>query len=107
MRPNDLVLRGYIERDSDGSWFAICLELNLYARAGSAGEAREKLVKFIHDYVFSAVTKDKEHLRDLIPRRAPLPFWLKYYCYRLAFWCGKHLKKVLFVEPLPVVPAPA
>jgi hypothetical protein len=105
MRPEKLVLRCYAERESDGSWFVICLDLNLYARADSLPEARAKLHDFIGKYVTDAVTRDQEHIADLIPRRAPFSFWVRYYCIKAIVLCGRSLEKLSFKEPLPLVPA--
>lgn len=107
MKLKDLKLRCYAERD-DGSWFAICLPLNLYARGDTFEEARTKLHDLIAHYVREALTVHADHIDDLIPRRAPL-----YFCVRYAFarcWIHFHnahsaLSRRQFDMPLPVVPA--
>lgn len=105
MKLSDLVLRGYGVREKDGSWFAICLELNLYARGDSFNEAKDKLVKIVGDYLREAFTKDKEHFSSLVPRPAPAYFWVQYF----RAWCAMkiihHTKKLMFKLPLPMVPA--
>lgn len=109
MHLKQLLLRCFAEKESDGTWFAMCLELNLYARGDSLTEARKKLHAVIVDYLRDAVTKDREYVGDLIPRRAPLWFYLHY-----AFiWCClkiEHVKKeavhrVKFKEVVPLIPA--
>lgn len=102
MRPRDLILRCFVQKESDGTWFAMCLDLNLYARGDSLMEARGKLHQFIRHYVSSALSKDKEFIGDLIPRRAPLGFWLKYYCMYSVLWCGSQIRKLLYKETLPL-----
>ena len=83
LKLRDLVLRCYAEQEADGTWFTICLALNLYARGDSYEQARQKLHSVIAAYLRDAVTVDSEHIGDLIPRPAPLYFWLRY-----AFiWC--------------------
>jgi predicted RNase H-like HicB family nuclease len=106
MKPSNLVLRGFAERDEDGSWFAICLELNLYARGDSFEEAKDKLQRLIRTYLSEAVNEDADYVDDLVPRRAPLYFWLRY----ATIWCLSRLHQARqqgrrFKIPLPMVPA--
>lgn len=104
MQVSKLVLRCYAEKDG-GSWFVICLDLNLYARADTFDEARDKLGKLISGYLKDAVTKDAEFISDLVPRPAPFYFWFKYFC----TWCMVKLHQARtqrrFSMPLPMVPA--
>lgn len=108
MKTRDLILRCYVEKDSDGTWFAMCIDLNLYARADSDREAKKKLHGFIKDYINEALTTDSEYIGSLIPRRAPVSFRLKYHLislmcsFRNATRTCTHRK---FNEHLPVVPA--
>ncbi|MGB5103188.1 MAG: hypothetical protein WBO04_07685 [Steroidobacteraceae bacterium] len=80
---NVIRVRCYAERDPNGSWFAICLDLNLYARADSFLAVRHMLEGIVREYVVEAFGKDREYFEDLIPRRAPARFWLKYYAAEL------------------------
>lgn len=106
LKPNQLVLRCFAERDQDGSWFTMCLDLNLYARGDSYEHARKKLHSVIVAYLKDALAgPEKDYISDLIPRPAPLYFWLRY-----AFiWCCVKLRNVTnkrkFREFLPLVPA--
>ena len=105
MKLSDLVLRCYGEREDDGSWFAICLDLNIYARGKSAEEVKARLRTFIGEYLTEAVTKDREHFSDLVPRSAPFFFWWRYFriwCYIKAHKTARDLMK--FKLPLPMVP---
>lgn len=102
MRPKELVLRCFVQKESDGTWFAMCLDLNLYARGASLQEARDKLRGFVRHYVAAALGKDREYVGDLIPRRAPFGFWVKYYGMRTLLWCGAHIARVLYKESLPL-----
>ena len=85
------MLRGYIERDTDGSWFAICIDINIYARADSAKEAKKKLDRYVNEYIEEACGTDREHVHDLVPRPAPLRFVLKYHVYRIISQIQKKL----------------
>lgn len=110
MRIEDLRLRCYLEQDRDGSWFAMCIDLNLYSRAGSANEAKRHLTEIISEYVREALTIDKAHVTDLLPRRAPLPFVLKFYAIMLRCKIfGRSNGPPRYPKPyedvLPVVPA--
>jgi predicted RNase H-like HicB family nuclease len=78
MERDEIYVRCYAHRDDDGSWFAICLDLNLYSRGDTYREARDKLEGIMQQYVDEAFSADREHIRDLIPRRAPLRYWLLY-----------------------------
>lgn len=102
----DLVLRCYAERDRDGTWFAICLPLNLYARGDSYEQARMKLHHLVRDYIKDALTVESEHIGDLVPRRAPAYFYLRY----ALIWCCVHFRRGVesvhkFKEYLPLIPA--
>jgi predicted RNase H-like HicB family nuclease len=105
MKLRDLKLRCFAERESDGTWFAMCLQLNLYARGDSLNEAQRKLHDVMRSYITDALTEDAQYLDDLLPRRAPAYFYLRYAyvwcCVRIA-----HAKNMVkYNEALPLVPA--
>lgn len=107
LKLKNLLLRCFAQRDrQDGTWFVICLELNLYARADSFEDAKKKLHGVIASYLRDALTTDVAYLDDLVPRRAPLRFWLKYAfawcCVKVGEQAGNFRK---FKEALPMVPA--
>lgn len=77
-KTNGGVLRCYAERDSDGTWFAMCLDLNVYARADSANEAQRQLHEIIEDHLEAVREMPAEDRRELVPRPAPLRFRLRY-----------------------------
>ena len=85
MHPAQLVMRCYAENDGD-SWFAICLDLNVYARADSFEEARARLEDRVSEYVNEALTIDAAHAATLLNRRAPVEFWLKFYFWSAVQW---------------------
>lgn len=103
MRPDDLVLRGYTIPDGD-SYFAICLDLNIYARGDSPNEATERCFEFVCEYINEAVNEDAEYIADLLPRRAPLRFWLRFRYMQLIYWLFHRDGKDggIFNKPLPV-----
>ncbi len=111
MRPNELILRCYAERDG-ALWVAVCLDLSLAAQGDSYEEARQKLDAQIHEYVHDALAgQDRAHALQLMTRRkAPFSEWARYYVL-------KNLSKVAsalhrpnrdvkpFREMMPLVPA--
>ena len=109
MKVPEIVLRCYAEPDpDDGTWFAMCIDLNLYSRADSFDEAAKKLKVIIGEYVRDALTVDVEHWSDLIPRRAPLSFVARYHYIRILVHCigaARWFRSRLFESHLPVVPA--
>ncbi len=108
MRPIDLKLRCFAQQENDKSWFAICIDLNLFAQGETANEARKKLHAIIADYLTEALTVDEQYIDDLIPRRAPFYFIFRYYWLMLSTNLDgiiKHTPAQLFTEHLPLVPA--
>jgi hypothetical protein len=109
MHPQQLLLRCYAERESNGQWFAICLDLNLAAQANTQQEATEKLHAQIVSYVREALTVDAEYASQLLPRRAPFSFFARYYWMQLLRLAGMLASSAgnrrAFTEPLPLVPA--
>ena len=73
-----VILRCYAERDRDGSWFAMCLDLNLYARADSAEVVQQKLHQVIVDHVTTVMDLPESERKALLARPAPLRFRMRY-----------------------------
>jgi len=105
MKLNDLVLRCYAEKDGDGTWFAMCLSLNMYARGDNFEQARRKLHSAIASYLKDALTKDAEYVGDLVPRAAPLYFWMRYAYIWLCVKVRDATTVRKFKEAFPLVPA--
>lgn len=80
MRPNQLILRCYAEREG-ALWFAVCLDLSLAAQGASFEEARQKLDAQIQEYLQDALCgQDQKHAEYLISqRKAPAGEWARYY----------------------------
>jgi hypothetical protein len=105
MKPSDLILRCYAEQEPDRTWFGICIDLNLAAEGDSFEEVRGKLHAMIHDYLAEALTVDGQYIGDLIPRKAPVYFRVRYH---VIAWLARFRKAAvrrLFTEHLPLVPA--
>ena len=105
MKLERLILRCYAERDSDGTWFAMCVDLNIYARADNFVQVKGKLRGFVVDYVREALTRDADYIESLIPRRAPFVFWLRYLRAVLFTKLHQVATQKRFRLPLPLVPA--
>lgn len=107
MKPSQLLLRCYAENKGD-YWQAFCLDLTLAAQGDSFEEVKEKLDDMICDYVYDALQgEDSEYADQLLTRKAPLSYWLKFYFYK-TIAKSLHLKdgvKQFFNEPLPLTPA--
>lgn len=111
MKPENLVLRCFAEQDKDGTWFTMCIDLNLYARGDDFKEARAKLHRFMAEYLNDAVSHS-EHTYHLVRRKAPLYFFARYYWIALLCNIGvvlhrsraaaEKLHRCLFTEILPV-----
>ena len=83
MRANDMILRCYVENQGDVC-VAVCIDLTLAAQGDSLHEAKNKLEEQIASYLHDIfVGEDRQHIRDLFPRRAPLGFVVKYQWIRL------------------------
>ncbi|WP_305908208.1 DUF1902 domain-containing protein [Methylomarinum sp. Ch1-1] len=105
-RPNSLVLRGYAEC-KDGQWQAFCLDLCLAAQDDTLDGAHEKLRNMICEYVYDAtVGEDKAFARQLLNRKAPLQYWVKYYIFLGLSKIGavKDKARTLLSDTLPLAP---
>lgn len=78
MRQNPFYVRCYAKRDGD-QWVAICIDLCLAAQGDSCDEVKAKLEAQVNDYVFEALTIDREYAADLLSRKAPLKNRLEYH----------------------------
>lgn len=106
MNLRNLVLRGYAEKVDD-QWQIFCVDLNLAAQADTFDDARNKLESMVVEYVYDAlVGEDKAHAAELLSRKAPMGFWLKYYYIKAICHVGalKNGLKCLFDLPLPMEP---
>lgn len=82
---NPFYVRCYAKR-IDGQWVAVCIDLCLAAQADTYQEAKAKLEAQIQEYVYEALTIDREHAQDLLNRKAPLANRIEYLLIRLAEW---------------------
>lgn len=92
MEPQTRTLQCYAERSRDGSWFAMCLDLNLYARGDNLLEVREQLHQIITEYI-DLVNGYPEPDRDsLLHRSAPARFWAHFYMLVARDWVSRKVR---------------
>lgn len=77
MKPTDLILRCYIEKQ-DGVWVAACIDFCLAAQSSARQHAIDKLHVQIKDHIREAITQP-QFTKQLLSRKAPLKFIAKYY----------------------------
>lgn len=108
MRARKLLLRVYGER-SGGQWSLVSLDFALAAQADTLEEAKTLLESQIAEYVTDAlVGDDKAHAEELLSRRAPLKYWVKYGIARIIQKInGSKNGDRAFKETMPLVPAHA
>lgn len=106
IKPVQLKLRCYVKETANHTWYAMCIDLNLFAEANTAKEAENKLHSMIREYVKEALTEDSEYIRHLIPRRAPLYFLMQYYWLVLKYSINfvKSATSYFFIDHLPLIP---
>lgn len=113
MSPAQFTIRCYVERERDGSWFAMCIDLNLCAQAGSIEEAKSHLDAIVRDYLIDAFTQYRGN-PELLTRRAPLSFVLRYHVIALQCALGRWFDRFgqhqhhqeRYLQTLPMIPAP-
>lgn len=105
MKPADILVRCYAERQEDGVWSAICIDFSLAAQGESFEEAKRRLDVQISDYVHEALTIDRDHAEYLLSRKAPWQQLAKWHWLSLKHHCRRLASVRLF--RLPVVPAGA
>jgi len=105
MKPRELKLKCLAEEKAE-YWQAFCLDLNLAVQGDSFDEVKKKLEHMIASYVYDAlVGEDKEFVSQLIPRRAPISVWFKYYRASFMHRVFKTIDGITtFIEPIPLVP---
>ncbi|OGU14587.1 MAG: hypothetical protein A2076_01640 [Geobacteraceae bacterium GWC2_53_11] len=104
MKPQNLILRCYAEQKG-ASWQAFCLDLNLAVQGSTRQEVKRKLHEQIGLYLYEALEgEDQAYAHQLLNRKAPIGFWMKYYLYKSLY----HVKlahdgiRELFNEVMPV-----
>ncbi len=101
MHPDKLVLRCYAEEEAPCLWAAACIDLNLAVQGETYREVRRKLNDQIDSYLYDAmVGEDREYVEQLVPRRAPVKFFLKYYRIHLKLFVRRKVRDFLRVVPL-------
>ena len=109
MNPKQMTLRCYAEK-KDGIWQAFCIDLNLAVQGETQDEVRTKLHQQIVSYLHDALKgEDKEYAAQLLNRKAPIGFRIKYTFYRIYrtlrnFYKAKNGINHIFNEIIPHTP---
>nr|VFK33614.1 MAG: hypothetical protein BECKMB1821G_GA0114241_11701 [Candidatus Kentron sp. MB] len=105
MSPANLILHCYAERKDD-LWQAFCLDLTIAAQGESFEEVRRKLAIMVKEYIDDAIEgEDQAYAKQLLTRRAPLRYWLKYNLYRFLHRSEGDATR-FFSEVMPLLPIP-
>lgn len=103
MKPADLILRCYGYRRKDGTWYAVCIDLNLDAEGQSVKDIKRSLNHAIHGYLETiAEVNDGDSFVHLIRRPSPLKDRILYQAIRLVHSVRR---AVAFTEAVPIHPA--
>jgi len=103
LRPENLVLRCYGYRKKDGTWYGLCLDLNIAAEAGNRDELVKKIGDMIKSYLVTVFdTDDKGSIPHLLKRKAPISDWLHYYILKLILYIKNHINAKITTTRLEV-----
>lgn len=94
-----LVLKGYIRAAENGQFEGVCLNLNLVVRGRTLEDTDKKLLDLIIAYLDDA-QKDGTW-DDLVPRRAPLSYYVQYYRLKVLSHFRSLVDFKLFVRSAP------
>jgi hypothetical protein len=88
---------------SEGAWYAECLSLDLLSKGSSETDAVRRLQIAMFSYI-ATVLDGEGSTKGLIPRRAPLSSWIRYYAHevlgRLAYLVGGKIP--LMIRSVPI-----
>lgn len=79
-------------------WVAMSLEFGLAAQASNEKEAKQKLHNQIQEYFDEANGQDKAFQKQLLSRRAPFSWYVKYYWLMLKKLFKQNGRSFLFSE---------
>ncbi len=94
-----LVLKGYIRATENGQFEGVCLNLNLVVRGRTLEDTDKNLLDLIVAYLDDA-QKDGTW-NDLVPRRAPLSYYVEYYRLKVLSHFRSLVDFKLFVRSAP------
>ena len=106
MKPQDLILRCYGYKASDGKWVAKCIDLALVVEEDSIEKLKKSLQDAIVGYIETVYdTKDKESIPKLLRRKSPAKDIIEYHFVALLCNMHKMKNKLVFEEAVPMRPA--
>ncbi len=100
VRDGLFLVRIYGEKHND-HWALVSLDFGVAAQGKTVEEALSRLDEQIKEYIYDAtVGEDKEFEKELLSRKAPLEFFVKYYWLNIKRTLTSHLKnKIACVQP--------
>jgi len=102
IRPDKLILRCYGRRLKKGSYYGVCIDLNLAVEAESQEKLKKKMCDVINSYLETVLdTDDKNSIPQLLYRRAPIQDWLRYYYIRILVFIKQFPNNFTFQEYIP------
>ncbi len=87
----DTTFRCYVYKKSEDRYLADCLDLTLMGEGATMDEAIADLREVILGYLEAVKAKGWE--KDLVPRRAPLYRWIRFYKHLV-----RHILKAIFTQ---------
>lgn len=84
MSNKNILFRCYAYKE-ESDWVAINIDFTLATQGETFEEVEKKMVAMVQEYILDAATTDREYAEELLNRRAPMKFWVRYYYYSLLF----------------------
>lgn len=106
MKPRDFLVRCVAFKEG-GQWVGVCLNFDLAAQADTLQEVQDALDDQVRTYIREALAgPDRAFAPDLLRRRAPLKYWIRYWMALFAHKLRVNFKNTQEYEsPLPLMPA--
>jgi hypothetical protein len=102
MKPNEILLRCYIER-KEGSWQAFCIDLCLAAQGESEAEVKRKLHEQIYSYLVDIFEgEDQPYAAQLLNRKAPFSQIAKYHSIKFLCQLKRFKDRCTFQDTMPL-----
>jgi hypothetical protein len=103
LTPENLVLRCYGHKQTDGTWYGVCLNLNIAIEANSTDELKQKMADAIVSYIETVYdTEDRASIAELLCRKAPFSDWFVYGVMRIMFFVKQLSDNITFKETIPI-----
>lgn len=92
-------IRGMIAYNQNSKlWVAMSLEFGLAAQAFTEQDAKQKLIAQIQEYIDDASGIDKAHKSQLLSRKAPFNWYIRYYWLAMKEALHKNNHSLIFCQ---------